>query len=36
MVIHIRQSKGARDRDVPLSPKLLQLITSDKPHVRLV
>ena len=23
MVIHIRQGKGARDRDVPLSPKLL-------------
>ena len=24
MVIHIRQGKGARDRDVPLSPKLLE------------
>src|ERR1700751_2175927 len=24
MVIHIRQGKGARDRDVPLSPNLLQ------------
>jgi integrase/recombinase XerD len=23
MLIHIRQGKGARDRDVPLSPKLL-------------
>ena len=24
MVIHVRQGKGARDRDVPLSPKLLE------------
>jgi site-specific recombinase XerD len=24
MVLHIRQGKGARDRDVPLSPKLLE------------
>jgi integrase len=24
MVIHIRQGKGAKDRDVPLSPKLLE------------
>jgi integrase/recombinase XerD len=26
MVIHIRQGKGARDRDVPLSPKLLEAL----------
>ena len=26
MVIHIRQGKGARDRDVPLSPKLLEVL----------
>jgi integrase/recombinase XerD len=24
MVIHIRKGKGARDRDVPLTPKLLE------------
>src|SRR5215467_1653841 len=24
MVVHIRQGKGARDRDIPLSPKLLE------------
>ena len=28
MVIHIRQGKGARDRDVPLSPKLLEELRS--------
>ena len=27
-VIHIRQGKGARDRDVPLSPKLLDELRS--------
>jgi len=27
-VIHIRQGKGARDRDVPLSPKLLEELRS--------
>jgi integrase/recombinase XerD len=36
MVIHIRQGKGARDRDVPLSPKLLEELRSywrwRKPH----
>ena len=36
MVIHIRQGKGARDRDVPLSPKLLEELRSwwrwKKPH----
>ena len=26
MVLHIRQGKGARDRDVPLSPKLLEAL----------
>jgi len=26
MVIHIRQGKGSRDRDVPLSPKLLEAL----------
>ncbi len=26
MVIHIRQGKGRRDRDVPLSPKLLETL----------
>ena len=26
MVIHIRQGKGSRDRDVPLSPKLLETL----------
>src|SRR6267154_6531899 len=26
MVIHIRQGKGSRDRDVPLSPKLLEVL----------
>ena len=26
MVIHIRQGKGARDRDIPLSPKLLEAL----------
>jgi site-specific recombinase XerD len=26
MVIHIRQGKGSRDRDVPLSPKLLDAL----------
>jgi integrase/recombinase XerD len=26
MVIHIRQGKGARDRDLPLSPKLLEAL----------
>src|ERR1700758_3637666 len=26
MVIHIRQGKGNRDRDVPLTPKLLQIL----------
>ena len=26
MVIHIRQGKGARDRDVPLTPKLLEAL----------
>jgi integrase/recombinase XerD len=26
MVIHIRQGKGSRDRDVPLSPKLLNVL----------
>jgi integrase len=28
MVIHIRQGKGARDRDVPLTPKLLEELRS--------
>ena len=28
MVIHIRQGKGAKDRDVPLSPKLLEELRS--------
>ncbi len=28
MVIHIRQGKGARDRDVPLSPRLLEELRS--------
>ena len=28
MVIHIRQGKGVRDRDVPLSPKLLEELRS--------
>jgi integrase len=28
MVIHICQGKGARDRDVPLSPKLLEELRS--------
>ena len=27
-VIHIRQGKGAKDRDVPLSPKLLEELRS--------
>src|SRR3954447_16334515 len=26
MVIHIRQGKGARDRDVPMTPKLLEAL----------
>src|SRR5215510_1980957 len=26
MVVHIRQGKGARDRDIPLSPKLLEAL----------
>jgi integrase len=26
MVIHIRQGKGSRDRDVPVSPKLLEAL----------
>ena len=26
MVVHIRQGKGSRDRDVPLSPKLLEVL----------
>ena len=26
MVIHIRHGKGGRDRDVPLSPKLLETL----------
>jgi site-specific recombinase XerD len=26
MVVHIRQGKGSRDRDVPLSPKLLEAL----------
>ena len=26
MVIHIRQGKGSRDREVPLSPKLLEAL----------
>jgi integrase/recombinase XerD len=26
MVIHIRQGKGSRDRDVPLRPKLLEAL----------
>jgi site-specific recombinase XerD len=26
MVLHIRQGKGARDRDVPLTPKLLEML----------
>src|SRR5882672_9538989 len=26
MVLHIRQGKGARDRDVPLTPKLLEVL----------
>jgi integrase/recombinase XerD len=26
MVIHIRQGKGSRDRDVPLTPKLLEVL----------
>jgi integrase len=26
MLIHIRQGKGRRDRDVPLSPKLLETL----------
>jgi len=26
MVIHIRQGKGSRDRDIPLSPKLLEAL----------
>ena len=29
MVLHIRQGKGARDRDVPLSPKLLEASAMD-------
>jgi integrase/recombinase XerD len=28
MVIHIRQGKGSKDRDVPLSPKLLETLPS--------
>ena len=26
MVVHVRQGKGSRDRDVPLSPKLLEVL----------
>jgi len=26
MVIHIRQGKGSRDRDVPMTPKLLEAL----------
>src|SRR5262249_61433960 len=26
MVIHVRQGKGARDRDVPMTPKLLEAL----------
>jgi integrase/recombinase XerD len=26
MVVHIRQGKGSRDRDIPLSPKLLEAL----------
>jgi integrase/recombinase XerD len=26
MVIHVRQGKGSRDRDVPMTPKLLEAL----------
>jgi integrase/recombinase XerD len=26
MVIHIRQGKGSRDRDIPMTPKLLEIL----------
>jgi integrase/recombinase XerD len=39
MVIHIRQGKGSRDRDVPLTPKLLEALRqywrSEKPRIYL-
>lgn len=34
MVIHIRQGKGSRDRDVPLTPKLLEALRAYWRHKR--